>query len=294
MNFLVTGASGFLGRPLLEAIESAGHRWTALSRAPKPGFFAWPDPAKAPPPEALEGCQTVVHLAGEPVAQRWSAAVKRRIRSSRVESTAALVEAFSHMTRPPRTLICASAIGFYGDRGDEILNEQSPPGAGFLPDTCLAWEREAARAAVFGIRVVQLRIGIVLGPGGGALEKMLPPFRLGLGGPLGSGKQWMSWIHLDDLVRMILWAAEHPSLKGPVNGVAPEPARNLDFTRELAAVLRRPAVFPVPAFSLKLLYGEMASVLLASARVVPEVAQQQGFTWNFASLGGALRAAVLP
>lgn len=295
MNFLVTGATGFLGAPLLRAINEAGHQWRALSRggAGRDGFYSWADIAEMPPMESLTDIDTVVHLAGEPVAQRWSADVKRRIRSSRVDSTAALTEAFSRMPRPPKTLVCASAIGFYGDRGEEELTEQSRPGSGFLPETCLAWEKEAARAAIFGIRVVLLRIGIVLGPGGGALGKMLTPFRLGLGGPLASGRQWMSWIHREDLVRMILWAAGHPTVKGPVNAVTPEPVRNSDFTRDLAAAVRRPAFLPVPALSLRLLYGEMATVLLASSRVIPEVAQRQGFTWNFSSLPDALQASVL-
>ncbi|MCU0247926.1 MAG: TIGR01777 family oxidoreductase [Bryobacter sp.] len=295
MNFLVTGATGFLGRPLLAAIEAAGHEWTGLSREAggRARYFSWPDSAKLPPMEALNGRDVVVHLAGEPVAQRWSSEVKRRIRASRIDSTASLTEALSRMPRPPKTLVCASAIGFYGDRGDELLNEQSLPGSGFLPETCVAWEKEAARAAVLGIRVVLLRIGIVLGPGGGALAKMITPFRLGLGGPLASGRQWMSWIHRDDLVRMILWAAAHPSLKGPVNAVAPEPVRNSDFTSHLAAAVRRPAILPVPELSLKLLYGEMSSVLLASARVVPEVSQRHGFTCSFGSLRDALAASVL-
>jgi hypothetical protein len=295
MNFLVTGASGFLGRPLLTAIEAAGHDWTALSRnaGGRDRHFSWPDTAGPPPMEALSGRDVIVHLAGEPVAQRWSSEVKRRIRSSRIDSTASLTEAISRMPCPPKTLVCASAIGYYGDRGEETLNEQSRPGAGFLPETCVAWEKEAARAAVFGVRVVLLRIGIVLGPGGGALAKMLPPFRLGLGGPLASGRQWMSWIHRDDLVQMILWAAAHPTLKGAVNAVAAEPVRNSDFTKELAAAVRKPAFLPVPALSLKLLYGEMSTVLLASARVVPEVAQRHGFTWRFASLRDALAASVL-
>jgi hypothetical protein len=295
MKFLVTGATGFLGAPLLEAMTAAGHAWTALSRDPRGrrGFLAWPDHSHPPPAEAFSACDAVVHLAGEPVAQRWTSAVKQRIRSSRVDSTSALTEAFSRMPQPPKTLVCASAIGFYGDRADELLNEQSRPGTGFLPETCAAWEREASRAAVFGIRVVLLRIGIVLGPAGGALGKMLPPFKLGLGGPLGSGRQWMSWVHRDDLIRMILWAAAHPGLKGPVNAVAPEPVTNRDFTRALAAAVHRPAIFPVPEFSLRLLYGEMASVLLASARVVPEVANKQGFSWKLPSLGDALASAVL-
>lgn len=295
MKFLVTGASGFLGTPLLEELSGAGHEWAALSRSAsgRPGFHSWPDPLRPPPQEALAGCDVAVHLAGEPVAQRWTKAVKQRIRSSRVDSTATLVDVFSRMPKPPKTFVCASAIGFYGDRGEELLNEQSRPGTGFLPDTCVAWEREAARAAVLGIRVVLLRIGIVLGPGGGALAKMLLPFRLGLGGRLASGRQWMSWIHRDDLVRMILWASAHSNVKGPVNAVAPNAVRNADFTRALAAAVRRPAVAPVPALSLKLLYGEMSTVLLASSHVIPETARDQGFTWKFADVQDALAAAVL-
>jgi hypothetical protein len=295
VRLLITGATGFLGSPLLGRIEDFGHQWRALSRraAGRAGFLDWPDVAAPPPREAVEDVDAVIHLAGEPVAQRWTAEAKRRIRASRVDSTSSLVESFSRMPKPPRTLVCASAIGFYGERGDDLLNEQSRPGEGFLPETCLAWEGEAARAAVLGIRVVLLRIGIVLGPGGGALSRMLLPFRLGLGGPLGSGRQWMSWIHRDDLIEMILWAVAHPDLRGPVNAVAPAPCRNAEFTRALGRVLRRPAVLPVPRQSLKLLFGEMASVLLASARVIPEAAQKHGFRWKFGELDAALRSAVV-
>lgn len=295
MTFLVTGATGFLGAPLLSRVEAAGHDWRALSRSAgqRAGFFDWPGASAPPPLAALEGVDVAIHLAGEPVAQRWSEGVKSKIRSSRIESTAALVEAFSRMMKPPQTLICASAIGYYGDRADESLNEQSRPGAGFLPDTCVAWEGEAARAAALGIRVVLLRIGIVLGPGGGALARMLPPFRLGLGGPLASGRQWMSWIHRDDLIGMMLWAATNPDVRGPVNAVVPEPVRNADFTRALGAVLHRPTVLPVPALSLKLLFGEMSEVLLSSARVIPEVAQRHRFKWQFDELPAALSDAVL-
>lgn len=295
MTFLVTGATGFLGSPLLKRLEEAGHQWHALSRSGGrgAGFFAWPDAAAPPPRAALDGADVAIHLAGEPVAQRWSATVKEKIRASRVNSTASLVEAFSRMMKPPHTLVCASAIGYYGDRADDRLNEQSRPGSGFLAETCAAWEGEAARAAALGIRVVLLRIGVVLGPGGGALSKMLTPFRLGLGGPLASGRQWMSWIHRDDLVEMILWAATNREVKGPVNAVAPEPVRNAEFTRALGAALHRPAVLPVPALALKLLYGEMSQVLLASARVLPEAAQRYGFQWRFNTLQAALEDAVL-
>ncbi len=295
MTFLVTGATGFLGAALLKRLEAAGHQWRALSRAPegRAGFFEWPDPAAPPPAQALERADAVIHLAAQPVAQRWTAAAKARIRRSRVDSTASLVEAFSRMVKPPQIFISASAIGFYGDRGEEPLNERSGPGSGFLAETCVAWEGTAARAAALGIRVVLPRIGVALGPGGGALAKMLTPFKLGLGGVLGSGSQWMSWIHRDDLTGMLLWAAENPDVRGPLNCVSPEPVRNAGFTRALGAAVHRPAILPVPALSLKLLYGEMSQVLLASSRVIPEAARRHGFQWRFEALEAALAAAVI-
>jgi uncharacterized protein (TIGR01777 family) len=237
----------------------------------------------------LLGAGAVIHLAGEPVAQRWNAEVKRRILSSRVQGTHSLVHALGAMPVRPGVLVCASAIGYYGSRGDEILPESAAPGGDFLSEVCSAWERAAQAAAELGLRVVSPRIGVVLDPAGGALAQMLPPFRVGLGGPIAGGQAWTSWIHLNDLVRLIAWSVEHPALAGPVNAVAPNPVRNETFTRALGAALHRPAFFPVPALALKLLYGEMAGIVLASLRVAPERAVQSGFQFNWPDLGPALR-----
>ena len=272
MNIAITGASGFIGRHLLKSLAQAGHSVCALRR-------------HAPPVES----DVVIHLAGEPVAQRWTAEARQRIRESRIAGTRNLVDALGRLPRRPKALICASAIGYYGSRGDEILTESSAPGSGFLPEVCVAWEREAQAAESFGIRVVRMRTGLVLAAGGGALQRMLPPFRMGVGGRLGSGRQWMSWIHLEDLTAMFLFAVES-QVRGPLNGVAPQPATNSEFTRELARRLRRPAVFPVPEFALRLLFGEMADVLLASQRVVPAAAQAAGFRFRFPQLAQALAA----
>jgi len=274
MNISITGASGFIGRHLMKSLAEAGHSPRALSR-------------HAPPAESLREADAVIHLAGEPLAQRWTAEAKRRIRESRVAGTRNLVAALATLPRRPDALICASAIGYYGSRGDEILTESSAPGSGFLPEVCVAWEREAQAAEAFGMRVVRVRTGLVLDAGGGALVRMLPPFRMGLGGRLGSGRQWMSWIHLEDLTALFQFAVES-QVRGPLNAVAPNPVTNSEFTRELARALRRPAVFPVPGFALRLLFGEMADVLLASQRVAPGAAQAAGFRFRFPQLAPAL------
>jgi hypothetical protein len=223
------------------------------------------------------------------VAQRWTADVKRRILSSRVQGTHSLIRAIQALPVRPGVLVCASAIGYYGSRGDEILSESAAPGGDFLAEVCSAWERAAQAAAELGMRVVSLRIGVVLDPAGGALAQMLPPFRAGLGGPIAGGQAWTSWIHLNDLVRLFAWAMGHPALAGPVNAVAPNPVRNESFTRALGAALHRPALFPVPALALKLLFGEMAGVVLASQRVAPEKAKESGFQFDWPDLGPALR-----
>jgi uncharacterized protein len=294
MTILLTGASGFIGGQLINRLRAEGYVLRIAGRR-DPGngcqFFAW-DGMKADfPGAAVEGADAVVHMAGEPVAQRWSSEVKLRIRDSRVIGTKGLVRAIRQASSPPRVLIAASAIGYYGDRGEEILREDSSPGTGFLPETCVEWEKVSQEASSAGLRVVLLRIGIVLHKSGGALKQMLPAFRLGAGGPIGSGQQWMSWIHRDDLVEMIAWSLTNETVRGPINGVAPAPARNSEFSRALGRVLHRPAVLPAPAFALKVLFGEMAGVVLSSQRVVPTVAVSAGFQFRYAGLEEALRAA---
>ncbi len=293
MTVTITGATGFIGRRLTTALLAEGHFVRTLSRRagaavqPNARPFVW-DPAAEPAPrEAVEGADAVVHLAGEPVAQRWTPEAKTRIRESRVGGTRRLVETLATLAQRPAVLVCASAIGIYGARGGERLTESSPAGSGFLAEVVKDWEREAEAARSLGMRVVKPRIGIVLAAHGGALARMLPVFRLGLGGTLGWGDQWMSWIHLDDLVALIRFALERP-VSGVLNAVAPNPVTNAGFTRTLAAVLRRPALFPVPPFTLRLAFGEMAQVLLDSQRVFPEAADAAGFAFSYPELRGAL------
>jgi hypothetical protein len=289
MNITITGASGFVGRRLIERLLTENHSLHLLGRTPRSGvpFSTWDVLGEsAPPVESLVSADALVHLAGEPVAQRWTPEAKRRIRASRVEGTRRLVEGLSALVRRPAVLVCASAIGIYGSRGDEILTESSPTGQGFLADVCREWESAADLAQPLGVRVVKLRIGMVLGREGGALARMLPAFKAGLGGRLGSGKQWMSWIHLDDLVELIRYLIEHPEVRGVVNATAPNPARNAQFTRALASVLHRPAFVPVPAFALKLVFGEMAQILLESQRVLSQAA---GLRFRYPELAPALR-----
>jgi uncharacterized protein (TIGR01777 family) len=246
------------------------------------------DPAKGEPPtDAFCDAGAVIHLAGAPVAQRWNPQVKQEIRESRVAGTRHLVAALAKLERKPEVLICASAIGYYGSRGDEVLTESDAPASDYLAEVCVAWEKEAQAAEALGIRVVRVRIGIVLDARGGALERMLPPFRMGVGGKIGSGKHWMSWIHLDDLAGIFQFALLKP-VSGAVNGVAPNAVTNADFTRALAAAVHRPAIFPVPGFALRLLFGEMAGMLLASQRVSPKAAESAGFTFRFPQLDAAL------
>ncbi len=277
MNIAITGVSGFIGTRLLGRLTAAGHTVRPLKR----NFNA----------AELDGCDAVVHLAGEPVAQRWSNAVKQRIRDSRTLGTRKLVEALGSERRP-RILVNASAAGYYGDRGDEVLTESSTPGQGFLSEVCLEWEREAMAARERGVRVAIVRIGLVLGPGGGALKKMVTPFRFGLGGRLGTGRQWMPWVHLDDLCALFETAISTP-VEGPFNGTAPNPVTNADFTRALAATLHRPALVPVPRVAIDLLFGEMSQILFASQRVLPRAAEAAGFRFRHPEVVPALKA-VLP
>lgn len=295
MKIALTGATGFIGKRLVEELDKRGCQLNLLGREePRGGhagkFFLWDSLSADPPVTALEGTDAVIHLAGEPVAQRWNAEVKRRIRDSRVTGTSAIVEAMRQTGT--RTLIAGSAIGYYGHRSDELLTERAKPGTGFLPEVCVEWESAARQAEQFGARVAMLRTGIVLGKGGGALAKMIPPFKMGVGGVLGSGRQWMSWIQLDDIVGLLLHGLDNPGVAGPYNGVAPNPVTNADFTKQLAKALHRPAVFPVPGFALKLLYGEMASVILGSQRCAPNVAEHTGYKFRHPHLAGALEASL--
>jgi uncharacterized protein (TIGR01777 family) len=282
MNITVTGATGFIGRYLVKSLANDGHSVRALSRA------AWNIFAGEPPAESLTGADAVVHLAGAPVAQRWTRRAREEIRDGRVKGTHHLVTALSTLPQRPEVLVCASAIGIYGDRGDEVLTESSPVASGFLADVCRDWEREADLAESLGVRVVKLRIGIALGRKGGALEKMLPPFRAFVGGKLGPGSQWMSWIHIADIVGLIRYALDHP-ISGVVNATAPNPTRNSEFARTLGRALHRPAIFPVPALVLQVLLGQMADVLLASQRVLPKAAETAGYRFAFPELDAALR-----
>jgi uncharacterized protein (TIGR01777 family) len=291
----VTGAHGLIGSALSRRLRSEGHHVTPLvRRAPGIGEISWDPAAGRLNPGGLEGVDAVVHLAGENVGARWTAARKARIRSSRVQGTRLLSEALARMSRRPTVLISASAIGIYGDRGEETLTENSSPGdasADFLVSVGQEWEEAAERARAVGIRVVHPRFGLVLSAAGGALKKMLLPFRLGLGGRLGNGSQWMSWISIDDAVSAIRHAMLTDSFSGPVNLVAPEPVRNRDFTRLLGKVLSRPTPFPVPAVALRLGLGEMAdATLLASSRVLPKRLLASGFGFEHPDLETALRA----
>jgi uncharacterized protein (TIGR01777 family) len=288
---LVAGASGFVGGRLLaeaalEGVETAVLRRDA--RGLSGGTHAWDPAAGRIDPACLQNVDTIVNLCGAGIAdRRWTRARRQLLRESRLLPTRTLVSALGRDGAPPgRVLINASAIGFYGDRGDELLAEGAAQGGGFLADLCAEWEAEALAARRAGVRVVLLRLGIVLGGGGGALSRMATPFRLGLGGPLGDGQAWMSWISLEDLCRVILFAARSPVLEGPVNAVAPEPVRNTDFTRALAAALGRRALLPMPAAVLRLLFGEMArEALLASTRVRPALLEAQGFSHRHRALG---------
>lgn len=305
MKILVTGATGFVGKPLTHALLKKGHSVSVLSRnasraqkslsegiepslALKLESFTWDSEKELPPTAALEGVDAVVNLAGESVAgSRWSESVKKRIRDSRVKSTRNLVQALARLTRKPTVFVSASAIGFYGDQKEKALTEDSPQGAGFLASVCHDWEVEAAKADCG--RKVTIRIGLVLGPNGGALGKMLPAFKLGGGGKLGHGEQWMSWIARADLVSMFVAAIENPKWQGVYNGASPGPVRNSEFTKTLGHLLHRPTLLTVPSFALRLTFGEMADeTLLASQKILPDRIRETDFRFEFQDLKSAL------
>ncbi len=296
MRVLISGASGLIGRALSRALAADGYESVALVRRPaRQGEVQW-NPTETLDPEKLAGCDAVVHLAGKNIAGRWTEKFKQEVRDSRVQGTRTLANAAAEgfrRTGLPRVFISASAIGYYGDRGDELLTEDSAPGQGFLPDVSQQWEAATNTACVAGVRVVNLRVGVVLARDGGALPSMLLPFRLGLGGRIGSGQQYWSWVSLDDVVGIILFALQNDSLRGAVNVVSPEPARNKDFVHALGEQLHRPTVFPLPAFVVHTLFGEMGdTALLGSARVEPAKLKAAGYQFRHPHLKDALQAAL--
>jgi uncharacterized protein (TIGR01777 family) len=300
MRIAIAGGTGFLGQPLVETLSAAGHEVTILTRGtPRtaagraPRFVSWnPDGHVGPWADAVDGADAVINLAGESIAgRRWSAAHKQRILDSRVNATRSLAAAIRAAARPPRVFISGSAVGYYGPLADQIVTEEQPPGSDFLAMVCQRWETAAARAASPATRVAYIRTGLVLEKSGGALPQMLPPFRLGGGGPLGSGRQYWPWIHRDDWVSLVRWSLDTMAADGPLNAAAPQPVTNTEFARALGHALHRPAFMPAPAFALRLALGEMADALLLSGqRAVPAKAERLGFQFRYTKLDDALRA----
>jgi hypothetical protein len=297
-RIVVTGASGLIGRRLCAELESAGARVIRAVRRPGggDGQIHWDPEKNLFDAAALEGVDAVVHLAGENVAgRRWSEAYKAKIRDSRRVGTRLVSEAIARAANRPRTLVCASAIGYYGNRGDELLAESSPPGDDFLAEVCQEWEAACQPARDAGVRVANARIGVVLSPEGGALKKMLTPFRMGVGGVIGDGRQYMSWTAIDDITAALMFLVAQPNVAGPVNLTAPYPVTNREFTKTLGRVLKRPTVFPMPAFAARLAFGEMAdALLLSSTRVAPRALEGAGFKFRYPELEPALRHLLTP
>jgi uncharacterized protein (TIGR01777 family) len=300
MDVTLTGATGLIGRRLVRALRERGDGVTVLTRDPDRaraalgdvGAVAWRALDEPAPAAALRGRDAVIHLAGENVAQRWSEDAKRRIVASRETGTRNLVAGLRAADPRPRALVAASAVGYYGPRGDEPVTEAAPPGRDFLAEVCVAWEREAAAAGDLDVRVVHVRTGVVLDRDGGALGKMLPFFRIGAGGPVAGGRQYMAWIHADDVVGIYLAAIDGDDWRGPVNASAPEPVTNRDFSRALGRALRRPAIAPVPGVAVRLLYGDMAEIVTTGQRAVPERPLALGYAFAHTDVEAALRDAV--
>jgi len=292
VKVLISGSSGTIGAAVLSLLRERGCEIAKLVRHPasQSGEIQW-DPMQAMASDSVSGFDAVIHLAGESIVGRWNAKKKDAIRNSRVLGTRHLAEALAKAKQPPSVLVSASAIGYYGDRGEEILREDSPPGSGFLPDVCREWEAATAAASQAGIRVVNIRVAMTLSPKGGALGAMVTPFRLGVGGRIGSGQQWMSWIDVRDLAAAFIHAMENKSVQGPVNGSSPNAVRNAEFTKVLASTLSRPAIFPMPAFAARLALGEMADeLLLASQHMVPDRLMSSGFRFQYGELAASLHA----
>ncbi|MDA0204955.1 MAG: TIGR01777 family oxidoreductase [Acidobacteria bacterium] len=297
MRILISGATGFVGRVLCRHLAAQGDEVWAFSRRPAQAkaslegvsrVFAWNAATEEPGAEAFDGVDAVVHLAGESVVGRWTTAKREKIRASRVDSTQLLVAALAKLEKPPATLISASAIGYYGEKGEAEVTEESGPDNDFLGQVAVAWEAAALRVELRGVRVVCLRLGIILGQGGGALEAMLLPFKLGVGGPLGSGQQWWSWVALDDVIGLIDFALRTPAAEGPLNVTAPQPERQKDFAKALGKALHRPAFMPAPAFALKLALGGFSTELLSSKKVLPKKAERLGYRFRFSDLADCL------
>jgi hypothetical protein len=291
LRILISGASGPVGAALVPFLKTQGHTVTRLVRTSARGQdqILW-DPARPLSPDSVSGFDAVIHLAGESIVGRWTGGKKQRILDSRTQGTSHLAEAAAKAAQRPRVFISASAVGYYGDRGDEILRENSPSGGGFAAEICRQWEAATQLAANAGIRTAQVRLGVVMSADGGALPKMLPPFRLGLGGRLGSGRQWWSWVAVQDVVGAMDHVLNHDELQGPVNTVAPNPVSNAEFTTTLASVLKRPAIFPMPAFAVRLIFGQMGTELfLASQRVEPAKLAASGYQFQHPDLKNALQ-----
>ena len=299
MKVLITGGTGFIGKALIKKLNEKGHELVVLTRNPDAAGFhipvhcdiqAWNQESGILSSDKINGVDAIINLSGENIADgRWTDSRKQKIIKSRVQSVQCLTNAIKAMTQKPRVFISASAIGFYGERGDESLEETNTKGHGFLSDVCQQWEKEIFKVSELGVKTVALRIGMVLGHDGGALQKMLPPFKLGLGGKLGNGNQWMSWIHIQDLISMIIHAIEKPSLEGTYNAVSPNPIQNHEFTKTLASILNRPAITPVPKFILKFALGELSELLLGSQKVSAKKSLETGFSYEYPCLKDALK-----
>lgn len=296
MNILITGGTGFIGTPLGQELRKSGHIIVVTTRRPSDSKdkLTW-NPPHLIPSDVIPGFDAVINLAGEPIAPgRWTNEKKKRILSSRINATRALVESMRNAGTKPKVLISASAVGYYGAHGDEYVTEDTPPASDFLADVCMKWETEAFKARELGVRVVTVRIGGVLESNGGALPQMMIPFKFFLGGPIGNGKQWFSWIHRDDVAGIIKYALENDTISGPVNATAPNPVTNEEFSSALGKALNRPSWLPVPGFMVKLTLGEMGSVLLAGQRVMPEKALKAGYKFKYTDVKEALRAIFAP
>ncbi len=296
MKILITGATGFIGQALVQAFLGHGDSIIVVSRSSRKSesqggrvrHITWNPQDEKTVLKEVDGVDAVINLAGEPIAQRWTEKRKEKILKSRVQATRIIHQSIKEATVKPKVFINASAIGYYGPRGNEALTEEAVSGSGFLAEVCKIWEAHAIRVEDFNVRVVRLRIGIVLDQTGGALKLMLPPFKMGLGGWLGSGNQWFSWIHREDLIRLILFCVDHELMKGAVNAVSPIPVTNKAFSLVLCQVLKRPCLFPVPAIALKLMMGQMSEMLLTGQRIIPKKAQGLGFSYRYPDVRRAL------